>query len=129
MKTLNVIVEHSDENLSAYINGVPIAVVGDNITEIKNNLTEAIELYLEVATKPVSLLKGDYELVYQFDIQSLLNYYSRIFSFVALQYLTGINQKQLCHYASGLKKPREQQKKKIEYALHNLGSELLSVQL
>lgn len=129
MKTLNVIVEHSDENLSAYINGVPIAVVGDNITEIKNNLTEAIELYLEVVTKPVSLLKGDYELVYQFDIQSLLNYYSRIFSFVALQYLTGINQKQLCHYASGLKKPREQQKKKIEYALHNLGSELLSVQL
>ena len=129
MKTLNVTVEHSGENLSAYISGVPIAVVGDNINEIKESIKEAIEFYLEVESKPVALLKGEYELTYHFDTQSLLNYYSRIFSFVALQYLTGINQKQLCHYASGLKKPREQQRKKIEFALHNLGSELLAVKL
>ena len=36
----------------------------------------------------------------------------------ALEKLTGINQKQLHHYATGLRKPREAQRKKIETALH-----------
>jgi hypothetical protein len=43
--------------------------------------------------------------------------------------MTGINQKQLQHYASGLRKPRTQQMKKIESALHQLGNELLAVEL
>ncbi len=43
--------------------------------------------------------------------------------------MTGINQKQLQHYASGLKKPRPTQVKKIETAIHNLGKELISVEL
>jgi hypothetical protein len=33
------------------------------------------------------------------------NYYKRIFTNVALERITGINQKQLQHYATGLKKP------------------------
>jgi len=43
--------------------------------------------------------------------------------------MTGINQKQLHHYASGLKKPRQEQRKKIETALHKLGEELLAIEL
>lgn len=129
MKTLKVIVEHAGDNLSAYIDGVPVVTVGDSLVEIKQNINEAIELYLEDNPKPVAVLVGEYELVYQFDTQSLLNYYSRIFSFVALEYLTGIHQKQLCHYAMGISKPRERQRKKIEDALHNLGRELCSVAL
>ena len=35
MKTVEAIVEYSDKNLSAYIDGAPIAVVGDSISEIK----------------------------------------------------------------------------------------------
>jgi hypothetical protein len=41
----------------------------------------------------------------------------------------GINQRQLQHYASGLKKPREAQVKKIESALHKLGEELMSIEM
>lgn len=129
MKKLNVIIEHADENLSAYIEGVPVIVVGDNLAEIQCNMREAIELYLEEVKVPVKALSGEYELVFHFDPQTLLTYYSRIFSFVALQYLTGINQKQLCHYASGLSKPREAQCRKIETALRNLGSELSAISL
>lgn len=129
MKTLNVIVEHLEDYLSAYIIDIPIAVVGSNISEIKKKINEAIKLHLKSGKKPINLSKGEYELIYQFEIRSLLNHYSRLFSFVVLQYLTGINQKQLCYYASGLKKPNEQQKKKIESALHNLGNELLSIHL
>jgi len=52
-----------------------------------------------------------------------------VFSKPALERLTGINQKLLHQYATGLKKPREAQRKKIEAALHRLGIELLSVEL
>lgn len=129
MKTIEVIVEYADNNLSAYISGVPIIVTGDNIGEIKANLAEAVELYLEEAEHPVTMLQGEYSFVYRYDTQTLLNYYSKVFSYVALQYLTGINQKQLIHYAMGISKPRERQKRKIEVALHNLGQELSAISL
>jgi hypothetical protein len=58
-----------------------------------------------------------------------LDYYKGIFTNAALERITGINQKQIQHYASGLKKPRPAQVKKIESALHNLGAELMSVEL
>jgi len=75
------------------------------------------------------ILQGEYEIVYQFDTQSLLQYYSNIFNKAALERITGIHQKQLHHYASGLRKPRQAQREKIGRALHRLGKELMSVEL
>ena len=40
---------------------------------------------------------------------------------------TGINQRQLWHYASGMRKPRPAQRKRIEKGLHKLGAELLRI--
>jgi len=68
-------------------------------------------------------------LVYKFDTQSFLNYYKGIFTNAALERITGINQKQLQHYATGLRTPRPLQAKKIETALHKLGAELMAVEL
>ena len=48
MKTVEVIVEHAGKNLSAYIEGVPVITVGNDMKEIEDNMKEAIELYLEV---------------------------------------------------------------------------------
>lgn len=64
-----------------------------------------------------------------FDAESILNYYRGIFTNAALERITGINQRQIQHYASGTKRPRPQQLKKIETALHELGEELISVEL
>lgn len=69
------------------------------------------------------------KLVYRFDTVSLLNYYKGIITNAALERMTGIDQNQLQHYATGLKKPRRPQAKKIEHALHELGKELLAVEL
>jgi hypothetical protein len=52
-----------------------------------------------------------------------------IFTNAALEKLTGINQKQLQHYSTGHRNPRIEQRNKIEKALHDLGKELLSVEL
>ncbi|MDR2414457.1 MAG: hypothetical protein LBD64_05690 [Odoribacteraceae bacterium] len=74
-----------------------------------------------------SVLDGDYAIAYQFDVESLLYFYDGIFTRSALERITGINQKQLAHYASGLHKPRREQERKIKDALRALGQELLSI--
>lgn len=102
---------------------------GENLEACKANILEGLRLLKE--SRPISdwpkILRGDYEIEYRYDVQSILSYYASVFTKPALERLTGINQKQLHHYATGLKKPREPQRKKIESALHRLGSELMSV--
>ena len=61
--------------------------------------------------------------------QSFLNYYKGIFTNASLERITGIKQKQIQHYASGLKKPRLAQKQKIQNSLKELAEELLTFEL
>ena len=51
--------------MSAYIENVPIITVGDNMDEIKKNIREAIDLYLEECSDPCELQKGEFELVFK----------------------------------------------------------------
>ncbi len=132
MKQIKIVIEKSSNHYGAYAENVDgIFGAGDTPEEAKQSIVDAIRL-LKKYNKPnniPAILKGDYELVYRFDTESLLNYYKKIFTNSALERLTGINQRQLQHYSSGLKKPRPAQKKKIEKALHQLGSELLAIAL
>ncbi|WP_300227713.1 type II toxin-antitoxin system HicB family antitoxin [uncultured Bacteroides sp.] len=133
-RQLTVIIEKADNNYSAYIDGIDgIVTTGNSIDEIKKNMVEAIELYVETC-KELDLecpeeLEGDYQLNFKMDVKSLLEFYSGIFTKAGLERITGINQKQLWHYASGNRNPRPEQKIKIETALHKLGEDLLSINL
>ncbi|MDR0546183.1 MAG: hypothetical protein LBG77_01130 [Dysgonamonadaceae bacterium] len=71
----------------------------------------------------------EYELAYRFDPESLLQHYTGIFTNAALERLTGINQRQLQRYSSGVSRPRTEQSRRINHALHRLGNELLAVEL
>jgi len=128
---LKIIIGCSKDNYGAYAeNAAGIYGEGDTVEEAKNSVLEAIAFYKE--NNPVNtpgILKGEYELVYKFDTQSFLNYYKGMFTNAALERITGINQKQLQHYATGLRTPRPLQAKKIETALHKLGAELMAVEL
>jgi hypothetical protein len=68
-------------------------------------------------------------LTYKYDAESLLQYYAGVITPAALERLSGIHQKQLWNYLHGRSKPRRRQVEKIEKALHNLGSELMSIAL
>jgi len=132
MKTLIVTIGASSDHFGAYAENCPgIYGAGNTAEEAKQNALEGLKLFVDSRDKKdlPAILQGEYDIVYKYDTQSLLNYYNRIFSNVALERLTGINQKLLHHYSSGLKKPRYTQKKKIETALHDLGKELLAVEL
>ena len=67
------------------------------------------------------------EFVYEFDMPSFLNYYSKALSLAGLSRVTGINQRQLSHYATGRKHPRPETVHKIEYSLQNLSKDLSQV--
>lgn len=134
MEKVVVTVEVTDNNYAAFLESLPGCVsTGKTFRELKSNIAEAVAGHLEVSREfgdeipePFS---GEYELSFRFDTQSLLQHYRGIFTNAALQRLTGINQKQLQHYASGTSRPRPEQEQRIEAALHHLGEELLAVEL
>lgn len=107
--------------------GWVVAYSGD-FDGFRSYVQESIDFYIEGAKEDVreypGVFNGKYELVYKFDVRSLLESYRGIFSFSALQTITGINQKQLAHYASGVSKPRGRQAEKIARGLHRLAHEL-----
>lgn len=130
MEKLKVQIGASSDHFGAFaLNCDGIYGAGNTIEECKQNLLEGLFLFISSAKDLPEILKGEYEIEYRLDVQSILRYYADVFTKPALERLTGINQKQLHHYATGLKKPRPEQRKKIEIALHKLGTELLTIQL
>ncbi|MGL5546571.1 MAG: type II toxin-antitoxin system HicB family antitoxin [Tannerellaceae bacterium] len=136
MNELNIVIEQSENNYAAYIDHDDlggIITTGATIEEIKTNMVEAINYYIESMVEEgfelPDILKGDYQLTFKMDVKSLLNVYSKLFTKAGLERITGINQKQLWHYASGTSNPRPEQVRKLEHALHQLGAELLSITL
>jgi predicted RNase H-like HicB family nuclease len=135
MNKVTVTVGITENNYSAHVNigdGIAVAT-GKTFEELKRQMIEAVEFHLEGMREDGDEIpkefSGSYELIFYFDIQSLLTHYKGIFTNSALERITGINQRQLQHYASGQSKPRRQQAERIENALHNLGRELLVVEL
>lgn len=133
MKTVEVIVEHAGNNLSAYIEGAPVITVGNDVKEIEKNMKEAVELYLdscnEMNIAPVKVLQGEFTLKFKIDAATFINYYSSIFTKAALSRITGINERQLWHYAAGVHKPRKQQLEKIQKGINALTEELAAINL
>ena len=133
MKIVEVIVEHAGNNLSAYIEGAPVITVGNDVKEIEKNMKEAVELYLdsckEMNIAPVEILQGEFTLKFKIDAATFINYYSSIFTKAALSRITGINERQLWHYAAGVHKPRKQQLEKIQKGINALTEELAAINL
>lgn len=134
MKPVVVIIERAENNYSAYLEGINgIFAVGKSVDEIKKGIIDSIEVLKEECKEfggeIPEALKGDYELIFKMDVRSVLDFYSNLFTKSGLERITGINQKQLWHYASGLRNPRPEQSLKLEKALHKLGEELLAINL
>ena len=134
MNTLNATIECLEGGYSAYIENIDgVVATGSTVDEIKRNLVGALDDYVETCKElncdlPAEL-KGEYQITFSMDVKSLLSLYDGIFTKSGLERLTGINQKQLWHYANGMSKPRRAQVVKIENALHRLGNELIAIHL
>ena len=127
-------VYYSGRNFSAHVPLLPGCVAtGNTPKDVDGQMREAIAFHvkssLEDGDEIPAIFSRDYQLTFKYEAEGLLNYYKGIFTKTALHRLTGINSKQLHHYASGSKKPRKAQIERIEHAFHELGKELLEVRL
>jgi hypothetical protein len=133
METVVVNVAKTSEGYTASIDILPGWVLGmtGSFDGFKKELQESIDVYVEWAKEDgdeyPAVFDGEYEFEYKFDVESLLYCYTGIFTRSAMSRLTGINEKQLGHYACGRSRPRPEQKRKITNALHKLGKELMAV--
>lgn len=126
MKTVKIIIERSKDAYSAYAETIEgVYGMGDTVEEAKQSALEGLKIQQNLGNLP----KEKYDVIFQFDMQSFLNHYKKIFTLASLERITGIDQKYLQHYSTGLKKPRPERRKKIEASLHKLGSELMALEL
>lgn len=123
-------IEKGKDLFGAWAENIPgIYGEGETVEQTKESLLAGIEAYKKHNAVIPPELDGEITIEWTYDVPSLLQYYAGIFSKPALEKITGINQKQFFHYASGQVKPRPAQRKKITEALHKLGAELLTVNL
>ena len=130
MRKLRAIISKGPEDYGAWFENFPGAYgAGETVAEAKKNLKEGLRLYIKHNEVSDWLKNKEYEVIFKYDSQSFLNYFKGIFTNAALERLSGINQRQINHYATGRKKPRPEQLKKLEMGIHKLAVELMAVEL
>ena len=118
-------------SVGAEINGVVI-VTNKSLQGVKEDFYESLEFHVEGmlldGDNIQSWLKNkDYEISYTFDISALLHSLDGVLTRSAISRVTGINERQLGHYASGHRKPRKEQQQRIIEGIKKIGSELCMV--
>jgi len=136
MEKIIVNVEWVDKNFGASLSdNVPGAVVltADTYEKLLEEVPETLRFHIEGMVEdgddvPQWLVDGDYELEYRLaDVATVLHAYEPFVSLAAISRATGINQHQLSHYATGVKTPRPEQRRRIVEGIHKIGHKLLAV--
>lgn len=133
MQSLEVKVRPNQDGWWAEINSLPGCFShGENLDELKKNLREAIDLHLEgllESDEPINdeLIRGEYQLELKIDIQDLFEYYP--ISVKGISERAGMNRSLLNQYVKGEKTMSEKQAMRIIGTIHQLGKELLQLQL
>lgn len=132
MEKIIMIIEKSKDFFDAYSDNCDgIYAAGDSIDAVKADAYQAIEgikRNLPEERWPEQI-KGDFEIVWKFDVPSFLEYYGGIMSLAGMEKMTGINQKQLSNYLNRRAVPRQKQADRIITGMHKFARELLSITL
>jgi predicted RNase H-like HicB family nuclease len=137
MEKIKVLVGWADKNYSATtddynrLNGIVIAT-GDTFEKLQTKFDLALKFHIEGClsdgdTLPEWLLSGNYELEYELATSALLHHIDGIITRSAIARVSGINERQLGHYASGIRNPRPEKRKQIINGIHRISRELASV--
>jgi len=132
MNKVAAVVEKTDTGYSAYLRDVPgVATAGDTFSELRENVNEAISLYLETANeyrdKIPDILQGEYTVEFKFDIQPFMEWMTKVMSQRGLSEIANMNESLLSQYASGKKKPGPKQLRRIEHAIRRFADDLQAI--
>ncbi|MEO7263854.1 MAG: hypothetical protein ABIW38_03025 [Ferruginibacter sp.] len=123
MAKLIVTVEKTNTGFSAGADKYPVYTAGDSLEEIKENITNALNLYFKHNKK---ILISEDAVKLKFDIPSFFEFY-KVINAKALSERIGMNQSLLAQYSKGIKQPSEQQTKRILHGVQKLGKELAAI--
>ena len=123
MKKIEIIVERTKSGYSAYATKYPVYTVGKSLEELRTNIVDAINLYLEKDNKTVT----EDNLKISLDLPQFFEFY-KVINAKALSERIGINQSLLAQYIKGNKKPSATQTQKILNGVQQVGKELASIQ-
>lgn len=115
----------SDANLGT------VVVTAKTLESLKSDFEESFKLHIEGCQAdgdpvPAYLKSGNYEIDYVLDAAALLRNAEAYTTMAAISRASGINQKQLSHYANGVKKARAAQRERIVVGLRTIGEEVLA---
>lgn len=135
METIKVFVSWCDKNFGATLgDNVPgsVVVTAKTYEELQSALSEALRFHVEGMVEDGDdvadwLKEGDYTFDYSLDTAALLQRLSKYITISAISRVTGMNKRQLSHYANGTKRPRGPQRSRIVEGLHKIGKDLVSV--
>ena len=86
-----------------------VIAVGDTFGELRENVSEAVDLYLQTAKEfgdPIpKALSEEFKLAFKFDTETLLVWLSGVMSQKGLSEITNMNESLISQYAHGIKKP------------------------
>ena len=136
MEKIIVHVSWFEKNFGAALDDkVPGAVVltAKTFEELQEAVPETLRFHVEGLLEdedeevPEWLAKGDYEFEWDLDTAALLQICSQYATLAAISRASGVNERQLSHYANGTKKPRRPQRQRIIDGLHKIGQSLISL--
>jgi predicted RNase H-like HicB family nuclease len=120
---ITMIVEKTKTGYSAYADKYPVYTVGKSLEELKSNILEAMNLYLEDSGR--SITEDHLKIV--LDLPQFFEFY-KVINAKALSERIGMNQSLLAQYIKGIKKPSPTQTNRILKGVQQIGRELASVQ-
>jgi hypothetical protein len=96
---------------------------GDTVQEAVADFYEAYEEEKILSAKERKEVP-ELEFEFHYDVSSFLGFFGETLSKSGLEKITGINQKQLWHYASGTRKPRPETVHKIQQSLYKFADSI-----
>jgi hypothetical protein len=136
MKKLKISISWSGNNYCAEshddaLNGI-VVCTHKTLTGLKKDFQESLLFHIEGCLQdgdqlPEWIILGEYELDYVFETSALLHSLDGILTRSAIARVSGINERQIGHYAAGVRIPRPVQRTKIVNAIHKISHELSTV--
>jgi len=88
MQKIEMIIERTNTGYSAYTKKYPVYTVGSNLEELKTNMLEALNLYLEHKSKPLIAMNN---IKVSLDLPQFFDFY-KVINAKALSERIGMNQ-------------------------------------
>jgi len=136
MEKLKVSISWSGNNYCAeshddVLNGIVICTQ-KTLKGVKSGFQSSLQFHIEGCLQdgdnlPEWLTSGQYELDYVMETSALLHSLDGILTRSAIARVSGINERQIRHYAAGIRTPRPVQRTKIVNAIHSISKELSAV--